>query len=90
MRLGLRLKISISAWLAPTFGIGEMCYVFYMKHIFLNRRCSLCYNLPKIVVYRVGPLARCEGIGGKAAESFCKEKNIKLPGYENENQSREA
>ena len=66
----------VFAWLSPTFGVIEMCYVYYMRYHFVPKRCRECFNLPVIVVYKVGPLSQVETIAGKEAIEFCEDNNI--------------
>jgi len=69
----------IAAWLSPTFGIGEMIYVFYMTHIFTSGRCPRCLGLARLVVYKVGPGARVEAIPDPEAFEVCRENNLEIP-----------
>lgn len=57
------------AWFSPTFGIGEMWYVFYMKNYFPSKRCRECFNLPKVAIYKVGPGGRCECVSCEEEEN---------------------
>ena len=68
-------------WFAPTFGVMEICYVFYIRYFFTAGRCPRCRGAARLVVYKVGPLARCEAIGGEKAKEFVKEKGLKIPEY---------
>jgi len=55
--------------------------VFYIRYFFTAGRCPRCRGAARLVVYKVGPLARCEAIGGEKAKEFVKEKGLKIPEY---------